>query len=110
MKIKDRLRKVKVDHEHYIEIVWYVDVTDYAEKIFGDVIMKAEVSLYCDEDNIEIAAKEAKDYIGNVKKDSSEREINFDAEKMLITFINGKQVELWNSEWGGIRSTVKNEI
>ena len=111
MEIKDRLRSIKVTHECYVETVWYVDVTDYAVKIFGDIIKKVEVTLYYDENDIEEAQKEAKDYINSIKEDNREiSKINFDAENMLITFVNGKQVELWNSEWGGIRTPINNEI
>ena len=110
MEIKDRLRSIKVTHECYVETVWYVDVTDYAVKIFGDIIKKAEVTLYYDEDDIKMAIKEAEEYMCNVEKDNCENDkINFDAENMLITFVNGKQVELWNSEWGGIRIPINNE-
>lgn len=111
MEIKDRLRSIKVTHECYVETVWYVDVTDYAVKIFGDIIKKAEVTLYYDENDIKEAQKEAKDYINSVEEDNRGiGKINFDAENMLITFVNGKQVELWNSEWGGIRTPINNEI
>ena len=110
MEIKDRLRSIKVTHKCYVETVWYVDVTDYAVKIFGDIIKKAEVTLYYDEDDIKMAIKEAEEFMCNVEKDNCENDkINFDAENMLITFVNGKQVELWNSEWGGIRIPINNE-
>lgn len=35
----------------------------------------------------------------NLKK----HRITFDGENMLVTFKNGKKIEIWNSEWGGIR-------
>lgn len=101
--IKERLRSIKVAHNCYVETVWYVDITEYAVKIFGNIIKKAEVTLYYDEDDIEKAIKEAEEYLSNVEKDCHEKnKINFDTQKMLITFINEKQVELWSSEWGGI--------
>lgn len=104
MKIKDRLRSAKVIHECYIETVWYVDITDYVIEIFGGIIKKVEVTLYYDEDNIEEAEIEADNYIDDIKKENSIRNaIDFDARYMLITFINGKQIEIWNSEWGGIK-------
>lgn len=100
MKIKERLRSVNVTHENYIETVWYVDVTDYAMKIFGNVISKAEITLYYDEDNMEEAEMEASRYIDDIEKYNR---IDFDAKDMLITLINGKQIDIWNSEYGGIR-------
>lgn len=101
--IKERLRNVKIVHNCYVETVWYVDITDYAVKFFGNIIKKVEVTLYYDEDDIEKAIKEAEEYISNIEKDCHEKnEINFDTQKMLITFINGKQIELWSSEWGGV--------
>lgn len=111
MKIKDRLRSIKVPHEHYIETVWYVDVTDYATNIFGDVIKKVEVTLYYDEDNTEEAEMEASGYIDDIEKDNDIiSKINFDAKNMLITFVNGRQIEIWNSEWGGIKTSKDNKI
>lgn len=110
MEIKDRLRSIEVAHECYVETVWYVDVTDYAMSIFGDVIKKVEITLYYDEDNINEAEIEANGYLEDIEKDSMSNKINFDAKNMLITFVNGKQVELWNSEWGGIRTPINNEI
>lgn len=100
MKIKERLRCVNVTHENYIETVWYVDVTDYAMKIFGNVIGKAEITLYYDEDNMEEAEREASRYIDDIEKHNH---IDFDASNMLITLINRKQIDIWNSEYGGIR-------
>lgn len=100
MKIKERLRSVNVTHENYIETVWYVDVTDYAMKIFGNVISKAEITLYYDEDNMEEAEMEASRYIDDIEKHNH---IDFDAKDMLITLINRKQIDIWNSEYGGIR-------
>lgn len=101
--VKEGLRSIKVTHNCYIETVWYVDITEYAVKLFGNIIKKAEATLCYDEDDIEKAIKEAEEYLSNVKRDCHEKnEINFDTQKMLITFINGKQVELWSSEWGGI--------
>ena len=29
---------------------------------------------------------------------------------MLVTFKNGKKIEIWNSEWGGIRFPEDNEF
>ena len=102
MDIKDRLRSVNIPHEYYVETIWYVDVTDYAAKIFGDVIKKVEVTLYYDEDDIDEAIVEATGYLDDIEKDNGS--INFDANSMLITFINGNKVEIFNSEWGGIRT------
>lgn len=104
MEAKDRLRNVKITHEHYIETIWYVNVTDYAANIFGDVIKKVEIVLYYDEDDINEAEMEANGYLEDIEKDSMSSRINNDTRNMLITFINGKQVEVWNSEWGGIKT------
>ena len=110
MEVKDRLRSIEVTHECYVETVWYVDVTDYAMSIFDDVIKKVEITLYYDEDDINEAEMEANEYLEDIEKDSMSNKINFDTKNMLITFVNGKQVELWNSEWGGIRTPINNEI
>lgn len=43
--IKERLRNVKVAHNCYVETVWYVDITEYAVKLFGNII-KRQKSLF----------------------------------------------------------------
>ena len=64
--IEDRLRQ---EHDQ-----WYIDITDIAIEMFGDIVDKVEITDFYDY-------------------------------TMLVTFKNGKKIEIWNSEWGGIRFT-----
>lgn len=103
MEIQDRLRSVqKIAHEWYVETIWYVDITDYVVKLFGDdVVEKAEVTLYYDGDDIKEAIEETKRYIDRI--DYEVNFVNAYARSIFVTFANGKQAEFWSSEWGGIR-------
>ena len=83
--IEDRLRQ---EHDQ-----WYIDITDIAIEMFGDIVDKVEITDFYD-----YTKEEAKWKINS--KDSG---ITFDGENMLVTFKNGKKIEIWNSEWGGIR-------
>ena len=100
MDIKDRLRY----ELEYNSKQWWIDVTDLVKEILGDIVEKAEVSDFYDytEDEAIEATK-----IFMIKQEERIKDglgINFDGENMRITFVNGKQIEIWNSEWGGIRA------
>ena len=99
MEIKDRLRyELKYGAKQ-----WWIDITDLVMDYFGDIVAKVEISNFydCSEneaiEGTKVLIEKQKEYI---KEGSG---INFDAENMRITFVNGKQVEVWNSEWGGMR-------
>lgn len=107
MKVKG-LRNTKIKHANYVETVWYMDVTGYAKHIFGDILKKAEIALHYDENDIGEARKEAEKYIKELEK-GDQLCINFDTRKMLITFKNNRQIEIWSSEWGSISVPCTNE-
>lgn len=100
MEIKDRLR-----YEMYFRAKeWWIDITDIAKRIFGDIVVKVEISNfygYSEEDVIKATTSLIEKLNEKINNDD---EIKFDAENMRVTFINGKEVEIWNSECGGIRN------
>lgn len=100
MEVKDRLR---CDDKQ-----WWIDITDLSKEFFGDIVQKVEVSNFYDYTEDE-AINGAKAFIEKKKEDIKDKEINFDAENIRISFINGKTIEIWNSEWGGIRKILKGE-
>lgn len=99
--IENRLRQ---EHDQ-----WYIDITDIAIEMFGDIVDKVEITDFYDytkEEAIEGAKALIEEWKINLKK----HRITFDGENMLVTFKNGKKIEIWNSEWGGIRFSKDNEF
>lgn len=94
MNIEDRLRQ---EHDQ-----WYIDITDIAIEMFGDIVDKVEITDFYDYTKEE-AIEGAKVLIAKWKINLKDSGITFDGENMLVTFKNGKKIEIWNSEWGGIR-------
>ena len=94
MEVKDRLR--------YEDDYWYVNITDFAKQLFGDIVTKVEVSdaYKCTEME---AIEEANDLIELIKQGIDYTGIVFNERSMRVTFINGKEIEIWNSDCGGIR-------
>lgn len=80
---------------------WWMDITDIAKDFSGDVLQKVEISIAynCSEYK---AMSDAECILAELKDGIRERkEINFNSESAIITFINGKQIKIWNSEYGG---------
>lgn len=67
------------------------DITKEAQEIFGDIVVKAESKYWktCNESY-------CFDYDENGNND-------FDTDTVVLTFINGRIIEISNSEWGHIR-------
>ena len=101
MNIEDRLRQ---EHNQ-----WYIDITDLAIEMFGDIVDKVEITNFYDYTKEE-AIEGAKVLIEKWKINLKDSGITFDGENMLVSFKNGKKIEIWNSEWGGIRFPEDNEI
>lgn len=99
--IEDRLRQ---EHNQ-----WYIDITDIAIEMFGDIVDKVEITDFYDYTKEE-AIEGAKALIEEWKINSKDSGITFDGENMLVTFKNGKKIEIWNSECGGIRFPEDNEF
>lgn len=103
MEIKDRIRRDMEDSED-----WYIDITDLALQLFDNdlltnIIEKVEVEApyrCTDEDK---AVNLTRKYIEDIKDSILEYSIiDFDASSMFITFKNGKEIEINNSEFGYI--------
>ena len=101
MNIEDRLRQ---EHDQ-----WCIDITDIAIEMFGDIVDKVEITDFYDYTKEE-AIEGAKVLIEKWKINLKDSGITFDGENMLVTFKNGKKIEIWNSEWGGIRFKEDKEI
>lgn len=98
MKIKDRLRSEAKNNSKQ----WWIDVTDLVKEILGDIVKKAELSAFYDYPEDEVIEATNLFIIKQKEHIKDGLGITFDGENMRITFINGKQMEIWNSEWGGI--------
>ena len=94
--IEDRLRQ---EHDQ-----WYIAI-----EMFGDIVDKVEITDFYDYTKEE-AIEAAKVLIEELKINLKKHRITFDGENMLVTFKNGKKIEIWNSEWGGIRFPEDNEF
>lgn len=71
------------------------DVTDIAQRIFGDIVIRAQVVLTDDADDVNA-----------VVKDMQHDEQLIDASSafgmIIVEFVNGKCVQFYVSEWGSI--------
>lgn len=85
---------------------WLLDITDLAKEFFGDSIVKAEISWDNSLTDNEITIEHRIDDFLNQKRKNVKDGLglSFDAGNMLLTLSNNKQVLIWNSEWGGIKS------
>lgn len=72
------------------------DITKEAQEIFGDIVVKAE-SKYRGKYRRTCGSKS---YLFDYDEDGRN---DFDADTVVITFINGRIIEIGNSEWGHIR-------
>ena len=101
MEVKDRLR-YELKYGRVKD--WWIDITDIAKKFFGDIVVKVEISNFYDysEEDVIKATTSLIEKLG--EKINNDEGIEFDAENMRVTFVNGKEIEIWNSEWGGIRN------
>lgn len=68
------------------------DITKEAQEIFGDIVVKAESRRGITYGNMSYLF----DYDENGNND-------FDTDTVVLTFINGRIIEIGNSEWGHIR-------
>lgn len=102
MEIKDRIR---YDANEMYE--WFIDITDLALELFGDdlftnIIEKVEINVPFNDKEYKIV-EFARHFIDNTRETiTNDSEIELDAIDMYITFKNGKIMEIYNSEFGGI--------
>lgn len=85
---------------------YYLDITEETENIFGDIVQKVEISIstaYGSKTEKELGDEilnNACSIITQLKIDPTR--VDFCAETLCITFKNGKQIEIWNSECAGL--------
>lgn len=72
-------------------------LTESAKNIFGSDIVKA---VFIDIEDLEV------EEINAIEKNTTSNTISSDANSIIIEFNNGKVIEFWNSEWGGIRKKI----
>lgn len=82
---------------------WWLDITDFSEHIFGDVVTKVEILChqYYDYDEVdeEGALAAGTKIVNKLQERAVVEHINFDASVLRITFTNGNVVFIRNSEW-----------
>lgn len=82
---------------------WLVDITDICQKIFGnDILVKAEILCFYDYSQEE-AESAVESLINKMNLEMKDRhQLDFSHNSLFLTFINGKKIELRNSEWAWI--------
>ena len=84
-----------------IKLIAYVDVTNNAKNIFGDIVKKAIVVV--DEyDEMKGDESEWRNLVKEVRYDVDENVLRVDSSVAYITFTNGKCIKFYSSEWGSI--------
>lgn len=96
----------------------YLDVTEEAKLIFGDIVADAKLnidSIWKDEisedrleDVISYAKSEEKGFNNFIK--NGRPTIDFSSQELIITFVNGKTVLMDSSEWGSVRTWNKEMV
>ena len=87
------------------KMIAYIDVTKNAKNIFGNIVKKAIVVV--DEyDEMKGNISEWRNLVKEVRYDvGNENVLSVDSSVAYITFINGKCIKFYSSEWGTIRET-----
>ena len=79
--------------------------TENIKKLYPNIKIVGYHEGFFEQDSEEDVIKATTSLIEKLnEKINNDDGIEFDAENMRVTFINGKEVEIWNSEWGGIRN------
>ena len=79
----------------------YVDVTNEAKCIFGDIVKNAILIVMIYDESMG-TLEEWKDIYQNQDFDITENSINVDGTSVYITFNNGNIIDFYTSEWGHI--------
>lgn len=114
--IKNRIVKWDNKDGKFYEV--YLDVTEEAKLIFGDIIADAKLNI----DSIwkdEISEDRLEDVISYAKSEENgfnnfikngRPTIDFSSQELIITFVNGKTVLMDSSEWGSVRTWDKEMV
>lgn len=114
--IKNRIIKWDNKDGNFYKV--YLDVTEEAKLIFGDIVADAKLnidSIWKDEisedrleDVISYAKSEEKGFNNFIK--NGRPTIDFSSQELIITFVNGKTVLMDSSEWGSVRTWNKEMV
>lgn len=114
--IKNRIVKWDNKDGNFYKV--YLDVTEEAKLIFGDIIADAKLNI----DSIwkdEISEDRLEDIISYAKSEENgfnnfikngRPTIDFSSQELIITFVNGKTVLMDSSEWGSVRTWDKEMV
>lgn len=96
----------KIKDEYHVK--YNKNMTSVAKSIFGNIVKKAynviEMASYRNENDYV-------EYFNQKKKESFQKDlIDFDGEKVLIEFENGKKVMFSSSEWAYMNKVTDEEI
>lgn len=106
MELQDRLRRGNLLYEGADESLneyeWMIDITDFVQVLFGDIVVKAEVKCMNGFTETE-ALKGAHTWVYGFEREMKIRPMmSFPGEKLFITFTNGRTVKFQNSDWAKI--------
>ena len=114
--IKNRIVKWDNKDGNFYKV--YLDVTEEAKLIFGDIVADAKLnidSIWKDEisedrleDIISYARSEENGFNNFIK--NGRPTIDFSSQELIITFVNGKTVLMDSSEWGSVRTWNKEMV
>lgn len=114
--IKNRIVKWDNKDGNFYKV--YLDVTEEAKLIFGDIVADAKLNI----DSIwkdEISEDRLEDIISYAKSEENgfnnfikngRPTIDFSSQELIITFVNGKTVLMDSSEWGSVRTWNKEMV
>lgn len=114
--IKNRIVKWDNKDGNFYKV--YLDVTEEAKLIFGDIVADAKLNI----DSIwkdEISEDRLEDVISYAKSEENgfnnfikngRLTIDFSSQELIITFVNGKTVLMDSSEWGSVRTWNKEMV
>lgn len=114
--IKNRIVKWDNKDGNFYKV--YLDVTEEAKLIFGDIVADAKLNI----DSIwkdEISEDRLEDVISYAKSEENgfnnfikngRPTIDFSSQELIITFVNGKTVLMDSSEWGSVRTWNKEMV
>lgn len=114
--IKNRIVKWDNKDGNFYKV--YLDVTEEAKLIFGDIVADAKLNI----DSIwkdEISEDRLEDVISYAKSEENgfnnfikngKLTIDFSSQELIITFVNGKTVLMDSSEWGSVRTWNKEMV
>lgn len=107
MDLNNRLIKGELFQEHNNsednEYEWWMDVTDIAQAVFGDIVQEAKIMLHPYETEKVIRKTMNEDYHAMWEDIAEFNKIDITGSPMCITFVNSRTVKFECSEWGDVK-------